>query len=46
MQNPKAVLIIADGLGDRPIKELGDKTPLEAATSRTWTGSRPRASAG
>jgi len=27
----KAVLLIADGLGDRPIKRLGDKTPLEAA---------------
>ena len=26
----KAVLLIADGLGDRPIKELGGKTPLEA----------------
>ena len=31
MENVKAVLIIADGLGDRPIKELGNKTPLEAA---------------
>ncbi len=28
----KAVLLIADGLGDRPIKSLGDRTPLEAAT--------------
>lgn len=27
----KAVLLIADGLGDRPIKELGNRTPLEAA---------------
>lgn len=27
----KALLLIADGLGDRPIKELGDKTPLETA---------------
>ncbi|MFH1125743.1 MAG: 2,3-bisphosphoglycerate-independent phosphoglycerate mutase [Candidatus Altiarchaeota archaeon] len=27
----KAILIVCDGLGDRPIKELGDKTPLEAA---------------
>lgn len=27
----KALLLIADGLGDRPIKELGCKTPLEAA---------------
>lgn len=27
----KALLLIADGLGDRPVKELGGKTPLEAA---------------
>jgi 2,3-bisphosphoglycerate-independent phosphoglycerate mutase len=27
----KVILLIMDGLGDRPIKELGDKTPLEAA---------------
>jgi len=26
----KALLLIADGLGDRPIMELGGKTPLEA----------------
>jgi 2,3-bisphosphoglycerate-independent phosphoglycerate mutase len=26
-----AVLLILDGLGDRPIKELGGKTPLQAA---------------
>ena len=32
MSNPKAVLLIADGLGDRPIKSLGNRTPLEAAT--------------
>ncbi|MHB9035212.1 MAG: 2,3-bisphosphoglycerate-independent phosphoglycerate mutase [Armatimonadota bacterium] len=31
MTTPKAVLLIADGLGDRPIKELGNKTPLEVA---------------
>ncbi len=30
MANPKAVLLIADGLGDRPINELDDRTPLEA----------------
>jgi 2,3-bisphosphoglycerate-independent phosphoglycerate mutase len=29
----KTICIIFDGLGDRPIKELGDKTPLEAATT-------------
>lgn len=27
----KILFIILDGLGDRPIKELGNKTPLEAA---------------
>jgi 2,3-bisphosphoglycerate-independent phosphoglycerate mutase len=27
----KALFIVIDGLGDRPIKELGNKTPLEAA---------------
>jgi 2,3-bisphosphoglycerate-independent phosphoglycerate mutase len=28
---PKAMLVVMDGLGDRPIKELGGLTPLEAA---------------
>ncbi len=27
----KLLYVVLDGLGDRPIKELGDKTPLEAA---------------
>lgn len=27
----KVILIICDGLGDLPVKELGNKTPLEAA---------------
>jgi 2,3-bisphosphoglycerate-independent phosphoglycerate mutase len=27
----KAMLIVMDGLGDRPLKELGNRTPLEAA---------------
>lgn len=31
MEKTKAILLIADGLGDRPIKSLGDRTPLEAA---------------
>ena len=31
MQGPKAILLIGDGLGDRPVPELGNKTPLEAA---------------
>ncbi|USS41499.1 2,3-bisphosphoglycerate-independent phosphoglycerate mutase [Thermococcus aggregans] len=29
----KGILIILDGLGDRPIKELGEKTPLEYANT-------------
>lgn len=29
----KGILIILDGLGDRPIKELGGKTPLEYANT-------------
>lgn len=29
----RVVLLVCDGLGDRPIKELGDKTPLEAANT-------------
>jgi len=32
MTKPKALLLIADGLGDRPIAELDDKTPLEASS--------------
>lgn len=31
MEGPKAILLIGDGLGDRPVAELGSKTPLEAA---------------
>lgn len=31
MEGPKAILLIGDGLGDRPVAELGNKTPLEAA---------------
>jgi 2,3-bisphosphoglycerate-independent phosphoglycerate mutase len=29
----KVIMLIFDGLGDRPIAKLGDKTPLEAATT-------------
>ncbi len=29
----KVVLLVCDGLGDRPVKELGDLTPLEAAAT-------------
>ncbi|HLD08542.1 MAG TPA: phosphoglycerate mutase, partial [Methylophilaceae bacterium] len=29
----KKLYIILDGLGDRPVKQLGGKTPLEAATT-------------
>jgi len=31
--NKKAILIICDGMGDRPVKEYGYKTPLEAANT-------------
>jgi len=31
-----AVLLVMDGLGDRPLKELGNKTPLEAAETPTF----------
>jgi 2,3-bisphosphoglycerate-independent phosphoglycerate mutase len=30
-EHPRALLLIADGLGDRPVPELGGLTPLEAA---------------
>ena len=29
----KGIVLIMDGMGDRPIKELGNKTPLEAANT-------------
>ncbi|MFC2162137.1 2,3-bisphosphoglycerate-independent phosphoglycerate mutase [Candidatus Altiarchaeota archaeon] len=32
----KILLIVCDGMGDRPCKELGDKTPLEAAKTPNW----------
>ncbi len=35
MQERKLLLFIMDGVGDRPIPELGDKTPLEAAKTPT-----------
>ena len=31
-----AVLVVMDGLGDRPLKELGGKTPLQAAKTPTF----------
>lgn len=31
----KAIMLIADGLGDRPIDQLGNKTPLEYANTPT-----------
>jgi 2,3-bisphosphoglycerate-independent phosphoglycerate mutase len=31
----KAILVIADGMADRPLKELSGKTPLEAAVKPT-----------
>jgi len=35
MEGPKAILLIGDGLGDRPVPELGNKTPLEVADKPT-----------
>ena len=35
MGDRKGILLISDGLGDRPIKELGGKTPLEYAKTPT-----------
>jgi len=34
MTAKNVLLIICDGLGDRPIKELNNKTPLEAADTK------------
>lgn len=34
MEGPKAVVLICDGMGDRPVAELGGRTPLEAADNR------------
>lgn len=31
MEGPKGIILIGDGLGDRPVAELGNKTPLEVA---------------
>ena len=31
-----AVFVVLDGMGDRPLKELGDKTPLEVAKTPTF----------
>jgi len=33
MMGTKGLLLIFDGMGDRPVPELGEKTPLEAADS-------------
>ena len=35
----KAMLIVMDGLGDRPVRELGGLTPLEAAPGRALEAS-------
>ncbi|NQU95099.1 MAG: 2,3-bisphosphoglycerate-independent phosphoglycerate mutase [Candidatus Omnitrophica bacterium] len=34
----KLLYVVLDGLGDRPIKDLGDKTPLEAANTPKMDG--------
>ena len=33
----RAVMLIADGLGDRPIPSLGNKTPLSMQARPPWT---------
>ncbi len=33
MEGPKAILLICDGMGDRPVASLGGRTPLEAANT-------------
>ena len=33
MEGPKAILLICDGMADRPVAQLGAKTPLEAANN-------------
>lgn len=33
----KVIFVIIDGLGDRPIKELGHRTPLEAASKQNMS---------
>ena len=35
MENKKCILLIADGLGDRPVKEMNNQTPLEYAKTPT-----------
>ncbi|MHA2203876.1 MAG: 2,3-bisphosphoglycerate-independent phosphoglycerate mutase, partial [Candidatus Hodarchaeales archaeon] len=35
MQNRKLLLFLMDGVGDRPIPDLNNKTPLEAAKTPT-----------
>ncbi|MBE6023710.1 MAG: 2,3-bisphosphoglycerate-independent phosphoglycerate mutase [Cellulosilyticum sp.] len=35
MENRKCIFLIADGLGDRPVKEMNHKTPLEYAKTPT-----------
>ncbi|MHB0912061.1 MAG: 2,3-bisphosphoglycerate-independent phosphoglycerate mutase [Armatimonadota bacterium] len=33
MEGPKAILLICDGMADRPVPQLGARTPLEAANN-------------
>jgi len=39
----KYVVIIGDGMADRPIDEIGGLTVLQKAVSLTWTGLRLKA---
>jgi len=40
LKRHKILLVIGDGLGDRPVKELGNKTPLQVANTENIEGLR------
>ena len=42
----KHVILHADGMADHPRKELGGRTPLQAASTLTWIASRKVGSLG
>lgn len=46
LKENKILLVVMDGVGDRPIKTLGGKTPLEAAASRPLNALARRAVVG
>ena len=46
MLNPKFLILIPDGMSDLPIKELGNKTPLEVAKTPTMDSWASKAEVG